>query len=111
MLMWTRVQADTCQGALLRLSAGQAEGVQVWCLLVKYLADKSENYFRSVPVTKCRKVPDRECQIGKKQVCEDKPETECDDIHRKVPHTLKRKKPVEVCNSESDSENKYVIEV
>lgn len=60
-------------------------------------------------MTKCRKVPDRECQIGKRKVCEDKPETECDDIHRKVPHTLKRKKPVEVCDS--DSENKYVIDV
>ena len=65
---------------------------------------------RSVPVTQCRKVPDQECVTRSEDVCEAVPRTRCGDIHRRVPHTLQRRKPVQVCGGEPGGGHQYVIE-
>ena len=63
-------------------------------------------------MTQCRKVPDRECQVDQKTVCVERPETQCEDIHKKVPHTLRRKKPVQVCSDDPENgDDKYVFDV
>ena len=67
------------------------------CTLVK------RNKCRTVPVTKCTKVPEKQCETKVQDVCVDTPETKCDDIHRRIPHTLKRQKPVEVRTNTTNS--------
>ena len=59
---------------------------------------------RTVPVTECRKVPDEECVTREEEVCEEVPRTRCGDIHRRVPHTLRRRKPVQVCGGQRGEE-------
>ena len=83
------------------------------CRLIK------RQHRRTVPVTECHQVTDQRCQTLTNTVCSVSPQVDCRDIKRKVPHTLQRRKPVEVCQEEAalgvssvegEGEN-YVIDV
>ena len=72
---------------------------------------------------------EQECEQSVREVCEVEEETQCDDIHRsvlyctvlycsvlyctvlyrRVPHTLRRRKPVEVCSGDTATDT-FVIE-
>ena len=76
----------------------------------------TRKHCRTVPVTECQKVTEEKCESLTNTVCTVSPQVDCRDIKRKVPHTLQRRKPVEVCQesavaaSSQDGEG-YVIEV
>ena len=67
-------------------------------------------------MTECEQVTEQQCQTLTRTACTVSPQVNCRDIKRKVPHTLQRRKPVEVCQesavaaSSQDGEG-YVIEV
>ena len=62
---------------------------------------------RSVPVTECRQVTEEQCETRHNTTCTVSPEVKCRNIQRKVPHTLQRRKPVEVCAGAGED---FVIE-
>ena len=70
---------------------------------------------RNVPVRECEAVTEEQCETLSKTACTVSPQVNCRDIQRKVPHTLQRRKPVEVCgagasSSEVEGES-FVIDV
>ena len=79
------------------------------CRLIK------REHCRTVPVTECDQVTEQQCRSLTNTVCTVSPQVNCRDIKRKVPHTLQRRKPVEVCQESaggaSSQEEGFVIDV
>ena len=55
-----------------------------------------------VPVRECEEVKERICEQKEREECKEVPHRECKDIHKKVPNTVKRNKPVQVCNQRKE---------
>ena len=55
-----------------------------------------------VPVRECEEVKERICEQKEREECKEVPHRECKDIHRKVPNTLTRNMPVQVCNQRKE---------
>ena len=58
----------------------------------------------------CKEVTEEQCRTLENTVCEVTPEVQCRNIQRKVPHTLQRRKPVEVCQGQEAGLSPQVIE-
>ena len=59
---------------------------------------------RNVPVEECRKVKESVCERKEKEECQEEPSKECKDIHKKVPNTIKRRKPIQVCSGKQEAQ-------
>ena len=66
----------------------------------------------------CHQETEEQCQSLTNTVCTVSPQVNCRDIKRTVPHTLQRRKPVEVCqesaggvSSQQGEGDGYVIDV
>ena len=62
----------------------------------------SRNECEDVPVTECKEVKERFCQQKEREECKEVPHMECKDIHRKVPNTIIRTMPRQICGEEVD---------
>jgi hypothetical protein len=55
-----------------------------------------------IPVRECKEVKERICEHMEREECKEVPHRECKDIHRKVPNTITRNMPVQVCKEEGE---------
>ena len=64
----------------------------------------SRKVCENVPIRECKEVKERICEQKEREECKAVPHRECKDIHRKVPNTITRNMPRQVCGEENNGE-------